>query len=150
MRIDRVIIVTVSIGLSAAAPVPPSDQEALQGVWHVAQWTARNVGQAPITLGDTVDLGTITFAGNEVTMRIIGLGDSHSFTFTLDTLASPRRIRLVGEGSIKGDQWSGIYRVGGDSLRLALPIEHWTDRPVPPTDFTASNTMAVSLTRAKR
>jgi hypothetical protein len=57
---------------------------------------------------------------------------------------------MVGEGSSEGNKWNGIYRISGDSLRIALPIEHFSDRPVRPVDFGGSNTIALILKRGRR
>jgi hypothetical protein len=60
---------------------------------------------------------------------------------------STRRIYLAGDS---GFTLAGIYRITGDTLRVALPIEHWNDRPIPPAGFGAPNTETLILTRAKR
>ena len=135
----------VTCGLSAVGFVHAGDREALQGSWLVSDARLRNDS------GPALDVskyhGSMAFIDNKVTMRVPGMGDSSAtLAFTLDTAASPRRINLAQDGGT----WAGIYRITGDSLRIALPIEHWTDRPVSPTDFGAPNTMTYILRRERR
>ena len=94
-----------------------------------------------------VDRGTIEFAGNRVTMRELGHADVATFEFTLDTLVSPRRIRMIDPSTADSARWTGIYRLSGDTLRLSLPIEHYSDRPIPPPSFNAPNTVAYTFRR---
>jgi uncharacterized protein (TIGR03067 family) len=141
----------VTIGISACAHASAGDQKALQGSWQVVDARARLGSDTATALEDIAGHGTIIFVGNKVTLRDVGNGrdSSSTFAFTLDAAASPRRIDMIGEGPSQGNRWIGIYRIAGDSLQLALPIEHWTDRPVPPIDFGASNTMALILRRER-
>jgi uncharacterized protein (TIGR03067 family) len=136
----------MTLGLSAASVVHAGDQEALQGSWRVSDARIR------LDSGPALDFsqshGTLVFIDDKVTMRDVGMGDSSvTFTFTLDTSVSPRRINLAGNA---GFTWAGIYRITGDSVRVTLPVEHWNDRPVPPTDFGAPNTTTLILNRERR
>jgi uncharacterized protein (TIGR03067 family) len=142
----------MTIGVSAMAYPAAGDQDVLQGSWQVVDARARVGGDTATVLADMVAHGTIAFVGNKMTMRGIGNGkdSSSTFAFTLDTSASPRHIDMVGEGSSEGNEWSGIYRITGDSLRIALPIEHFSDRPVRPVDFRGSNTIGLILKRGMR
>lgn len=132
----------VTLGLAAMSLVRAGDRETLQGNWRVLD--ARIRLDSGAALDESKYHGTIAFVANEVSMRIPGLDSSMTFAFTLDTAVSPRRINLAQDGGT----WAGIYRITGDTLRVALPIEHWTDRPVPPTGFGAPNTETLILTRA--
>lgn len=136
---------TMAFGLSAMNVVHAGDRETLQGRWEVSDARARLDSQPVVD--ESKYHGTMVFTGNKVTMQILSFGDtSVTVAFTLDTTASPRRINLAQDGGT----WAGVYRIMGDSLRVALPIEHWTDHPVPPTHFGASNTMTYILRRERR
>lgn len=139
-------------GVSAIAYPAAGDHDALQGSWQVVDARGRVGAETATVLTDIVAHGTIVFVGNKLTMRDVGGGEdsSSTFAFTLDTLASPRHIDLVGEGSSDGNKWNGIYRIDGDSLWIALPIEHFSDRPVRPVDFGGSNSMELLLKRRRR
>jgi len=147
-----VIALAMTATISAMAYVPAGDHETIQGGWRAIDAHARIGTEPATTLEGVAGHGTITFAGNKVTMLDVGNGrdSSSTFAFTLDTVTTPRRIHLIGEGSPDGNRWSGIYRITGDSLRLSLPIEHWTDRPAPPTEFGAPNTVTLILKREQR
>jgi uncharacterized protein (TIGR03067 family) len=123
------------------------DRDALQGGWRVAALG----GDTATGLVGIIGKGTIVVTGDTVVMRDIGNGENVSsrYTFSLDTLPSPHRIDLVDGGSSGGSRWSGIYRIVADTLTLALPIEHWSDRPVPPADFGGPNTLVLILKREK-
>jgi uncharacterized protein (TIGR03067 family) len=147
----------VSRGIPRSEPLfvrvqSAGDEEALRGTWQVVDARGRVGGETATVLTGIVAHGSIAFVGNKMTMRSIGSGmdSSSTFAFTLDTLASPRHIDMVGEGSSEGNKWNGIYRISGDSLRIALPIEHFSDRPVRPVDFGGSNTIALILKRGRR
>ena len=134
----------VTCGLSAVGFVHAGDREALQGSWLVSDARVRN--DSGPALDVSMYHGSMAFIDNKVTMQVPGMDSSATLAFTLDTNASPRRINLAQEGG----SWAGIYRITGDSLRIALPIEHWTDRPVSPTDFGAPNTITYILHHDRR
>ena len=140
------------VAASAMATAAAGDQETLQGTWQVVEARARIADAAATSLSAAAWHGTIAFAGGNMTMRNVGgtRDSSYAFTFTLDTSTSPRHIDLTAQGSAQGDRWAGIYRMTRDSLWLSLPIEHYSDRPVRPIDFGASNTIALILKRAPR
>jgi uncharacterized protein (TIGR03067 family) len=94
-----------------------------------------------------VDRGTVEFSGDTITMRQLGHADLAKYSFTLDTLAAPRRIRMFDATATDSARWVGIYRIARDTLRLSLPIEHFSDKPIPPASFNAPNTVAYTLIR---
>ena len=124
-----------------------NDLEKLQGLWRVTDARARMSNEPPMIIDGLVDRGTIEFRGNTVTMRQLPHVDLASFTFTLDTIASPRRLRMVDTTAADSAKWTGIYRIIGDTLRLSLPISHSSNNPVPPAGFNAPNTAAYIFRR---
>jgi uncharacterized protein (TIGR03067 family) len=141
------MICLLVVAVSAMAGRVMSDHEALQGKWRVIDARARLDSEPATVATEGLRAGTIIFALNRMTMRdISGNGD---FAFSLDTSTSPRRIDLLGEGSSSGMTWSGIYRVTSDTLRLSLPIEHWTDRHDYPKTFGGPNALTLLLARVK-
>ena len=126
-----------------------NDLEALQGTWRVVDARARMSNEPAMIIDGLVDVGTVQFIGNTITMRQLGNADLASYAFTLDTLASPRRIRMIDTLAPDSAKWVGIYRVARDTLRLSLPIEHFSDRPVAPASFNAPNTAAYTLVRVR-
>jgi len=124
-----------------------TDQDALQGSWRVTDARARMSNEPAMNIDGLVDRGTIEFVGNKVTMRQLGNADLVTYEFTLDTLASPRRLNLIDPTAPDSAKWTGIYRISGDTLRVSLPIEHYGDRPVPPASFNAPNTAAYTFRR---
>ena len=127
--------------------LPRHDLEKLQGIWRVADARARMSNEPAMIIDGLVDRGTIEFSANAVTMRQLPHADLASFTFTLDTLASPRRLRMIDTTAADSARWTGIYRITGDTLRLSLPISHSSDNPVPPAGFNAPNTAAYLFRR---
>src|SRR3954466_13653840 len=85
------------------------DLAALQGSWRVVDARARMSNEPAMNIDGLVDRGTVEFNGNVLTMRQLPHVDLASFSFTLDTLALPRRIRLVDQRD--SAKWTGIYRV---------------------------------------
>ncbi len=144
------ILLAVLASLAGMRPAPAGDREALQGVWRVAAVRQDIRGDTAAAAREMLAHGTIAFVGDTMTMQDIGSGrDSRvAYAFALDTTVSPCRIDLAGEGSSAGGEWRGIYRLAGDTLTLALPIEHWSDRPVRPAGFGGANTIALILVRA--
>jgi uncharacterized protein (TIGR03067 family) len=126
---------------------PRNDFEKLQGRWRIADARARMSNEPAMIIDGLVDRGTIEFTGNTVTMRQLPHVDLASFTFTLDTLVSPRRLRMIDATAADSARWTGIYRITGDTLRLSLPISHSSNNPVPPAGFNAPNTAAYILRR---
>jgi uncharacterized protein (TIGR03067 family) len=125
----------------------PADQDVLQGTWRVVDARARMSNEPAMIIDGLIDRGTIEFAGTRVTMRQLGESDFASYDFTLDTLASPRRLRMIDLAARDSARWTGIYRVSRDTLRLSLPIEHYSNRPVPPAGFNSPNTVAYTFKR---
>ena len=123
------------------------DQETLQGIWRVTDARARMSNEPAMIIDGMVDVGTVEFSGDTIVMRQLGHGDVMTYRFTLDARAVPRRIRMVDPGAADSGRWVGIYSVSGDTLRLSLPIEHFSDRPIPPPSFNAPNTAAYTLRR---
>lgn len=122
------------------------DLERLGGWWRVVDARARMTNDAPAVVMSAQGRVTI----NPPTIDLLGFQDapdSVRYNFTLDTLASPRRILMVDRAS--GSKWTGIYRISKDTLWLALPIEHRGDRPVPPAGFSSPNTLALILVRTR-
>jgi uncharacterized protein (TIGR03067 family) len=146
MRGHRVLAVIAAAAVSGSGPAL-NDQDALQGTWRVTDARARMSNEPAMNIDGLVDRGTIEFAGTRVTMRQLGNTDAATFEFTLDTLASPRRLRLFDVARPDCGKWTGIYRISGDTLRVSLPIEHYSDRPTPPPSFNAPNTAAYTFRR---
>lgn len=140
----EVIYGLFALFMARSAPVR-ADRDVLQGTWRVVDARARMSNEPAMIIDGLIDRGTIAFNGDTVTMRQLGNTDLAAYAFTLDTAASPRRIRLVGQ--IDSVRWTGIYRITGDTLRLSLPIEHFSDRPTPPASFNAPNTAAYTFKR---
>jgi uncharacterized protein (TIGR03067 family) len=124
-----------------------ADLDVLQGSWRVIDARARMSNEPAMVMDGIVDRGTVQFIGNTITMRQLGNTDLASYSFTLDTIASPRRIRMIDSAAADGARWVGIYRVARDTLRLSLPVEHVSDRPMAPTSFNGPNTAAYTLVR---
>jgi uncharacterized protein (TIGR03067 family) len=133
--------------LALAFALAIGDLEALQGVWRVTDARARMSNEPAMIIDGMVDRGSVQFSGGTITMRQLGHGDVMSFRFTLDTRATPRRIRMYDATAPDSGRWVGIYSLRGDTLRLSLPIEHFSERPVPPPSFNAPNTAAYTLRR---
>jgi len=133
--------------LAAERRKMPWDVMRIGGWWRVASARAHMTANSPPTT--MAARGKVTLLMNTIDLLgVAGGPDSVRYTYTLDTLVSPRRILMTGTGSAAGAKWTGIYRISGDSLFLSLPIEHHNDRPLPPRDFTAANTLALILVRA--
>ena len=126
-----------------------TDLDALQGTWRVTDARARMSNEPAMILDGDVGVGTVQFIADTVILRQLASTDLARFTFTLDTVSRPRRIRLVDGERPDSARWVGLYMVVGDTLRLSLPIEHFSDRPVAPTGFNAPNTVAYQLTRVR-
>ena len=124
------------------------DRTALQGTWRVVDARARMSNEPAMIIDGLVDRGTVEFAGDTVTIRQLANADWARYEFRLDTITSPRRILLSDRAAADGGRWTGLYRISRDTLRLSLPVEHFSDRPVPPADFNAPNTAAYILVRA--
>src|SRR6185436_1784534 len=139
-----------ALGAVALGQKPPSDLDALRGSWRVIDARARMSNEPGMIIDGLVDRGTVEFSGDTITMRQLGNTDLASYAFVLDTVASPRRIRMVDSTTPGGVRWTGIYKITGDTLRLSLPIEHFSDRPVPPASFNAPNTAAYIFKRDPR
>jgi uncharacterized protein (TIGR03067 family) len=126
------------------------DRDRLQGKWQVVDARARFGAEPAMDLKDVAGSWTIVVAGDTLTMHDLGTDDSvATYTFVLDTSVSPRRIGMHSQAPATAMTRSGIYRVGIDTLWFALPIEQWSDRPVPPRNFADSNALALILTRSK-
>ena len=152
--IDRIVrqVTTLvdSLSPTAAKNYGLSDQSALQGSWRVADARARMSNEPAMLIDGMVGTGTVEFASDTIRMRGLGHGDVLAYAFTLDTAATPRRIRMVDAAAPDSGRWVGLYRVSGDTLRLSLPIEHFGNRPIPPASFNAPNTAAYIFTRVPR
>jgi uncharacterized protein (TIGR03067 family) len=133
------------------ASVPTrSDQDVLQGAWRAIDARARMSNEPAMIIDGIVDRGTVEFIGSTIVMRQLGNTDAATYSYTLDTLTRPRRIRLFDATMPDSGKWTGIYRINGDTLRLSLPVEHFSDRPVPPVSFNGPNTVAYTFTRSPR
>jgi uncharacterized protein (TIGR03067 family) len=144
--------VAVSVASAGLASAPgrglrASDVETLQGTWRVIDARARMLNEPAMIIDGMVGRGTIIFTGHQVTMRELGDSDRATYEFTLDTMAVPRRIRLVDPTVADSGRWTGIYRIRGDTLRLSLPVEHYSARPIPPASFNGTNTVAYIFLR---
>lgn len=125
-------------------------QTPLQGTWRVIDARARMSNEPAMNLDGMVGSGTVDVAGRTIIFRGLGHGDAGRYSFTLDSTATPRRIRMVDATAPDSGRWVGIYRITGDTLRLSLPVEHFSDRPIPPTGFNAPNTVAYTFLRDRR
>jgi uncharacterized protein (TIGR03067 family) len=125
-------------------------QTPLQGTWRVIDARARMSNEPAMTIDGMVGSGSVEFDGKTIRMRALGHGDVMTYSFTIDSSASPRRIRMVDGAAPDSGRWVGIFRITGDTLRLSLPIEHFGDRPVAPAGFNAPNTAAYTLLRERR
>jgi uncharacterized protein (TIGR03067 family) len=152
--IDSILrrVTTLIDGLKpdAAANYGLSDRDALEGRWRVADARARMSNEPAMIIDGMIGTGTVEFTGDTIRMRGLGHGDALTYSFTLDSATTPRRIRMVDAAAPDSGRWVGIYRVSGDTLRLSLPIEHFGNRPIPATSFNAPNTAAYILTRIPR
>ena len=144
-----VVCCAVSFGATPAR-VLRDDGALLQGRWLVADARVRTGDDPATPLDGPAGHATLVIATDKVTMTGLSAGGdaARTFTFSLDTAASPRRITLVAPSD--GGKWVGIYRLVADTLSLALPVEHWADRPVPPASFEAPNTLSLTLKRQAR
>jgi uncharacterized protein (TIGR03067 family) len=143
---SRLLGFALAAGLSSAAPA----QSALQGTWRIIDARARMSNEPAMTIDGMVGSGSVEFDGRTIRMRALGHGDVMTYSFTIDSSLSPRRIRMVDPTVPDSGRWVGIYRITGDTLRLSLPIEHFSDRPVPPAGFNAPNTAAYTFLRERR
>ena len=124
------------------------DRDEFQGHWQVIALG----GEMATALSGIVGHGTITVAGDTMSLRGVGNADDarDRFLFTLDTVPSPRHIDLVAVASSDGEAWTGSYRIAADTLELALPIEHGGGRSFRPRTFSDPNTLVLILRRDKR
>jgi uncharacterized protein (TIGR03067 family) len=148
--IDQVVRLVDALPPTAAKNYGLSDDAAIQGTWRVADARARMSNEPAMIIDGLIDRGTVEFSENTVTMRQLPHGDVLVHTFSLDTLGSPRRIRMIDTTAADGGRWTGLYRVTGDTLRLSLPISRDGSRPIPPASFNAPNTAAYILIRVPR
>jgi uncharacterized protein (TIGR03067 family) len=141
----------VALAAAAVASVAPNrsvtEQDALQGAWRVIDARARMSNEPAMNVDGIVDRGTIEFDGSRVTMRQLASADLASYEFRLDTVASPRRLRMFDPAVPDSAKWIGIYRLSGDTLRVSLPISHDSGHPGPPLAFNAPNTAAYTFKR---
>src|SRR5437868_15317832 len=91
----RPLLFALLLGAPIAAFQRQTDVDRLQGTWRVSDARARMSNEPAMIIDGMVDVGTIEFAGNKVIMRQLGNADLETYEFTLDTSASPRRIRLI-------------------------------------------------------
>jgi uncharacterized protein (TIGR03067 family) len=147
----RVLLCGLATTAGAQTPTVSrtQDRDALQGTWRVIDARARMSNEPAMIIDGLVDRGTVEFRGDTVILRQLGSGDRAVYIFNLDTARRPRQIRLVDPTAADSGRWTGLYRVASDTLRLSLPIEHFSNRPVPPADFNAPNTAAYILTRVE-
>jgi uncharacterized protein (TIGR03067 family) len=148
--IQQVMNLADAVPPTAAKNYGLSDNAALEGTWRVVDARARMSNEPAMIIDGLIDRGTVEFTGNTVTMRQLPHGDFMVHSFSLDTLGSPRRIRMIDTTAADGGKWIGLYRVSGDTLRLSLPISRDGNRPAPPTSFNAPNTAAYILIRVPR
>lgn len=147
----RAVITTgmsaAAMGLTSGLSQPASDLDRLQGTWRVVDARARMSNEPAMIIDGMVGRGTVVFLGTQVTMRELGDSDRATYEFRLDTIAKPRRIHLVDPAVPDSARWAGIYRISGDTLRLSLPVEHHSDRPIAPASFNGPNTVAYIFRR---
>jgi uncharacterized protein (TIGR03067 family) len=148
--LSRVTRLIDALKPDAAANYGLADRDALDGRWRVADARARMSNEPAMLIDGMVGTGSVEFSRDTIRMRSLGHGDVLTYSFTLDSAASPRRIRMVDAAAPDSGRWVGLYRVNGDTLRLSLPIEHFGNRPTPPTAFNAPNTAAYIFTRVPR
>lgn len=140
------LLIASGVLWAAFSPRGGRDLDALQGRWRVIDARARMSNEPAMIIDGVHDRGTVEFSGDTIRLRQLASDDA-VYTFTLDTVASPRRIRMINAKVADSAKWTGIYRISGDTLRLSLPVEHFSNRPVPPTGFNAPNTAAYILKR---
>ena len=155
---NRLHVLAMAFAWAAVMSVPANrahrvgDEEALQGTWGVVRVQADIRGDTAAANAEIRAHGTVVVSDATITLRDIGSGPgtSLSFAFAVDTLVTPRRIDLADQTSPEKVVWGGIYQVNGDTLHLALPIEHWSDRLMRPASFGGTNTLALTLVRQTR
>jgi uncharacterized protein (TIGR03067 family) len=151
------VVAWASVGGLAVAPVPPSDQDRLQGLWiYYVLLSATDQPPRPS------DCPLIRISGNRVQHveeNAKGKGAAPKLSFTIDQTQNPRAVDLHWLEGDKKTTWKGIYALKGEEVRLAFSIKaggkSWevgTNRPAsfnpgrPPKD---SVLLVVVLQRAK-
>src|ERR1051325_10703715 len=97
-----------------------SDQAALQGTWRAVDARARMSNEPAMIIDGMVDRGTVEFTDTTITLRALGNADIATYSFAVDTVAVPHRIRMVNAALPDSGRWVGIYQISGDTLRLSL------------------------------
>lgn len=133
----RLAVILLSLGIAAGAsacgraagPIPPSDQDRLQGLWHHAL-----VGDSPLA-----NLPVLRISGNQVQSLEPGRNvkdTPRSFTFTLDPRQNPKTVDLQGGEGKEKTVYKGIYALEDDEVRVAFALQYrdkkWqrsTERP---------------------
>jgi uncharacterized protein (TIGR03067 family) len=121
--VRHLLALALFVGLTTAAPVPKAvkkkaDETLIVGAWKVVDDNGRT--------GEQRDFQTFTFpdAANMVVTDRSGV-PAH-WQITLDTEATPRRVRWV---STRGNTtWDCAYELSGDVLKMGI-LSHGVDPP---------------------
>jgi uncharacterized protein (TIGR03067 family) len=120
------VALLLCVGLATAADAPKADppagdQKKLEGMWTVVSAEMR--GEKKEDLVGT----TVTFAGDNITIRVKGKDADQEGKFKLDPSATPKRLDVTPRGADK--PMLGIYELDGGDLRLCLADKPEEERP---------------------
>jgi uncharacterized protein (TIGR03067 family) len=112
----------------------------LDGTWVVtaAEYKGKKVDRPP--------LERVVFAGGKARDGAAGLRGSKAFTYALGPGKTPKVIEATAAGEAgNGQRMTGLYEVGGDTLRLCL-----TPGGAPPAGFRTGADAAAILLELRR
>jgi uncharacterized protein (TIGR03067 family) len=119
--LGRLVVAVLAVGLLVAADEPKNDDAAkadlkkLEGTWAVESVESAK-GPAP----DELKKGTLTFAGDKLTMKAPD-GREQKQTVVIDPKKSPKEMSFVPEKKLpNAAPGLAIYKVEGDTLTLAM------------------------------